>query len=362
MPLPKTKSNFDAAKLVKIETSLEVSNFERVDVSSAAAQADNIMSQTGFKPDRWKAYVDFDIVHCCPAIIGPTQEGIVSTYLPGIVAASHGSLLHQQVNLNHLLKAYSSKEDGDNVPKDRIVGCVVATWFPPKPIEGWKIGDDPKTAPSIRARAVIFKLADGVNRIIGDHQTSRKKQSVSIESITSIGNLGVYLPSRGVDKIQRLDEVDDPAILSALSFDPLKFGKVNGEQGVFVWGMTDPVEFRGVGITPRPAESEAKIIAFDASKIRTEQTPDGGTLIAMAANQVDLELEGREVRFKSTGRVGKIVKVFNDGIAKLPGMGWSMEATIENPVLQIVLPGTSSRPAGVNVLLRMNELADRIVD
>jgi hypothetical protein len=330
---------------VRIETAMQVRNATLFDVGSAAQENDPF-AKLGYAPDRWKAYMDFDIVHCAPAIIGPVQEGFYSTYLPKIAAASHSSLLHQQMNLNHLLKEYS--KDDKEISRDRIVGCVVATWFPDEPVGGWKIGDDAEQAPAIRARAVIFKLADGVNRIIGDHQASRNTQSVSIESITSIDNLGVYLPSRGVDKMAALVDLDkDPELMSALSLDPLSLGKVNGEQAVFVFGIKEPVQFRGVGITPRPAEREAKIISFEAQKPRTS---DGGTLIAMAADLIDQEILGRKVIFRSTGRTGIIDQVWNEGEARLPDMAWRMKATAAEPVVKIKLP--DGRP----VLRRMSEL------
>jgi len=321
-------------ELVRIETPMQVTNARLIDVGSTAAMSeDDPFAKLDMKADRWKAYMDFDIVHCMPAVMGPVQEGFYTTYLPKIAAASHGSLVHQQMNLNHLLKEYST--DDKAISRDRIVGCVVATYFPPEPTGGWKIGDDPEKAPSIRARAVIFKLADGVNRMIGDHQASRNTQSVSIESITPMDNLGIYLPSRGPDRITSLMDVEsDAELMGALGVNPLKLGKVNGEQAVFVFGISDPVDLRGVGITPRPAEREAKIISFKAERT---QTADGGTLIAMAASQVDQELMGRKVTFRSTGRSGVIDKVWNDGVARLQDMSWGIKATQDEPVVRVRL-------------------------
>jgi hypothetical protein len=353
-----------SSEVVRIETPMQVSNARFYDVgSTAAVPEDDPFAKLELKPDRWKAYMDFDIVHCMPAVIGPVQEGFYSTYLPKITAASHGSLLHQQMNLNHLLKQYS--KDDKEISRDRIVGCVVATWFPPEPNGGWKIGDDPEKAPSIRARAVIFKLADGVNRMIGDHQASRSTQSVSVESITTWDNLGIYLPSRGADKITALMDIENDAELMAV-FDPanpLRLGKVNGEQAVFVFGINGPVDFRGVGITPRPAEREAKIITFKAER---SETADGGTLIAMAASMVDQEIMGRKVTFK-TGRTGTIDKLWNEGIARLQDMNWGMKATLEEPVVRVKLGPSRSgdlRPGFSDgarfVLRRMSELKGAI--
>lgn len=331
---------------------MEVENVEFLDVgSTAAASETDPFANLKMQPDRWKAYMDFNIVHTLPAVMGPVQEGFYSAYLPNIVAESHASLLHQQMNLNHLLKEYST--DNKEISNDRIVGCVVATWFPPKPLAGWEIGSEASKAPSIRARAVIFKLANGVNRIIGDHQTSRQKQSISIESITSLENLGVYVPSRGADKITPLLEADkDAEIMAALSFNPLKMATINGEQPAFVFGIKSPVDFRGVGITPRPAEREAKIISFQAQR---SKTADGGTLVAMAAGQIDQELMSRKVTFRS-GRIGVVDQVWSEGEARLKDSYWHIKATAENPVLQILLPDKR------HVLYRMSDLAGAIAD
>lgn len=334
------KSNFkpDGARVVKREMALEVRNVmihqAAADGSFKAGMGDSPFGGLGYTPDRWKAYMEFDICAALPAITGPVSEGFFVGYTPQTLAMSHQSLLHQQVNLNHILKAYES-EDGKKGDKDRIVGCVVATYFPKPPMDGWKIGDDPGAAPAIRGMAVIFKLADGVNRVMGDHQTSRKKQSLSIEAITSLDNIGIYLPGRGADKIVPITAIaeHDP-ILESLELNPMKLGKVNGEQGVFVFGMGRPIELRGVGITPRPAEETAKIVSFDAKK----QEIDGGTMFALAASQVDQELQGRAIKFKSTGRKGVVTKVFTEGKAKLPGYSWGIAATAQDPVLDIELP------------------------
>jgi hypothetical protein len=347
----KDKVTFAPGGLMRRQLALQVSNIKYHDVSFNAEASP--FGELGFAPDKWKGYMEFDLCHSLPAILGPVSEGFFCAYTPQTLAASHASLLHQQINLNHLLKAYSGDAGSGEIAKDRIVGCVVATYFPDAPEGGWPVdmSGDPNAAPSIRALAVIFKLADGVNRVVGDHQTSRKKQSVSIEAITSYDNLGVLLPSRGVEGIQPLLSISDQSILDALSIDPLKLGKVNGEQAVFVYGIGKPVEFRGVGITPRPAEAEAKIISFNANK--EPKKIDGGTLVSMAANMVDQEMIGRTIRF-GTGRMGTIRKVTTEGKARLSGCTWGIAASAEDPVLEIELPRKD------RVIRRMSEVAPRL--
>jgi hypothetical protein len=379
------KSNFAvraglAETVARTEMDFEVRNVVTRDLNpdgSVTASASEPFVNLGYNPDKWKAYMEFDIVHTLPAILGPVSEGFYCCWMPQTVAASHGSLQHQQVNLNHLLRAYASSPM-DKIAKDRIVGCVVATYFPPEPFGGWKIGDDPNTAPCIRACAVIFKLADGVNRVFGDHQASRKKQSVSIEAVTTYNNLGIYLPSRGVNGIVPLMEAGDhPEIAAALSLEPLKLDPIKSgpdgqmEQGAFVYGLNGkPCEFRGVGITPRPAEREAKIISFDASRTLEENAqrptpnaqrsmadvmtaPDGGTLVAMAAEKVDRELIGQTIEFKSR-RIGIVRAVTTEGKAKIPVAKWGIEATAEDPVLDIEMADNR------HVLKRMSEVAGQI--
>ena len=342
-----------AGTIVRQPLALAVTNVAvheaRADGSFEAAAEDSLLAQSGFKPDRWKAYMEFDICHALPVVAGPVAQGFYVGYTPVGLEGSHASLFHQQVNLGHILKAYELEDGVKNPKDDRIVGCTVATRFPKAPPGGWKIGDDPATAPCIRACAVIFKLANGVNRLMGDHQTSRQKQSVSIEAITSYDNLGIYFPSRGPDQIIPLMELEEEAIIEALTLNPLSLAPVNGEQGVFVYGINRPFDLRGVGITPRPAEAEAKIISFAAE---TKEV-NGGTLVAMAASQVDQNLMGARIKF-ATGRTGEVKKVTTEGKARLTGCKWGIEASEADPMLEIILPDKRK------VLRTLSSLAGRM--
>lgn len=315
---------------------MELSNFRMVDVN---AEVSSPFASLGYKPDAWKMYVEFDICHSVPTKIGPVEAMNYVGYFPSTLAVSHASLMHQQFNLGHKLKAYSPKRTGaavegerGDVARDRIIGCIVATSFPQRaPNEGWISPANPKGAPAhIRALAVVFKLAEGVAQIMGAHLTSRVKQSVSIECITNLGNIGIMKPST-LEVFPLLDPPDD--VLGAMSPPAADYllphvGKLNGEQLVVIYGMNGaPVSFRGVGMTPTPAERVAKIVSVAAEECE---------LRAIAAAEVGGELVGQTVTFKS-GRSGKVEKVHTEGEVRLRGSAWSMKATVEEPVLEIRL-------------------------
>ena len=193
----------------------------------------------GFKADAWKAYVTFDICQSLPALAGPVQSGNWVGYFADTLAASHGSLLHQQFNLRHAVKAYNGPVKAGQAPaiaRDRIVGCVVATSFPKAP-RSWMNAQNPDGATGcITACAVIFQLAEGVPKLLGDHLTSRQKQSVSIECITGLDNIGIWQAST-----RTLAPIDAPpdAFLPALAYEDAQgqpypglphVGQLNGEQ------------------------------------------------------------------------------------------------------------------------------------
>ncbi|GEM_PF-1612160 len=339
------KSNFanlGAESLLSRESTLEISGLRMLD---ANAEAGSPFAGLGYKADDYKAYIEFTCCHSLPVVIGPTQEGSYIGMLPDTLSASHASLLHQQVNIRHLLKAYNPEQ----IARDRIIGCVVATWFPKAPLGGWQMPASAEQAPAIKACAVVFKLAEGVPGLLGKHVTSREKQSVSIENITTLNNIGLWLASKP-DVIVPLLDPGDYADAVSIKDNKVSVGKVNGEQAVMVYGLNGrPTSLRGVGVTPRPAERVAKITSVNAEENVTEL--DGGSLHAMAAETHAGTLEGTEVRFR-TGRRGIIREVFTDGIARLGGL--RVSASAENPALRIEMPDRRS------VLCPLKDVAEKL--
>lgn len=309
-------------------------------LSTAAGAEPSPFSALGYTPDLFKCYVEFDICHSFPQITGPTMGGAYLGYHPAVLAGNHEGLRHQWMNLRHETKA----NDPEGKRRDRIVGCIVATHFPQRPHTGWQIPEKPEDAPCIKACAVLFKLAEGMNRVIGDHQTSRQPWSVSIEVDATMDNIGIYLPS--TREIWPLATVPDD-LLDAVSVDPksrnLVVGKARGEQLAFAYGNTGgKLHYRGVGMTPRPAERSARI-----TSIRAE---DGGELFAIAAEQVEEQIIvgafctwGRQYR-------GTISEIKKDGKMCHPHAGWHIEASESDPALKIYLPD------GTLVMKRFSEI------
>ena len=317
------KSNFNSAQRLPLLLDVPVGNLQML--GAADGQASPFAGM--FQPDAYKAYIEFDLYHSFPQVIGPTVQGSFVGYHPAVLAKSHRSLLHQQMNLRHMLKAYNP----NTVTRDRIVGCVVATSFPREPLTGWKIPDSEDSAPCIHCCAVVFKLAEGVADVIGKHQTSRVTQSVSGETWCDIEDIGIYRPS--TREIWSMDTApDDLLAMVSIEDGSLKIGQFNGEQLALAYGCTDrTVSLRGVGVTPRPAESTAEITAVYAEHEHDET-------YAVAAEAVDHSmLAGRVVAWDKGRYCGRVHEVIQSGQASVGGL--SMEAVPENPLLKIMLPG-----------------------
>lgn len=291
--------------------------------------AANPFAQRDDQPDMFKAYVDFEICHTFPQIIGPTMSGAYVGYHPGVLAKNYRGLVHQWMNLRHMTKA----NDPEGKQRDRIVGCIIAASFPPTPPQGWKIPATAAEAPCVTVRAVLFKLAEGMNHIIGAHQTSRQKWSVSIEVDATLDNVGIYLPS--TREIWSLAEVPED-LLEAVTVDKksknLVVGKARGEQLAFAYGIINgKLHFRGVGMTPNPAERTAKITSIMAE--------DGAEMFSIAAEKIEEQLlVGKTCTWDGGRFKGTIQEIKSSGKMQHPQHAWQLEASEENPAVKIYLP------------------------
>jgi len=279
----------------------------------------------GLRPDASKAYVGFEICRALPSIAGPESSGRYFGIHPQVIANSYQSLLHQQTNLGHLLKAYGAT-------RDRIVGTVVGVAFPEKPGRGWQIPESVDQAPIMQVVAVLHKKAEGVDRLIGGHQSAKKPQSVSIEAFST--DLWIYDPEDR--SFTRLAEAPEKFGESVWKDPELGWmaGKFEGRQLAFApGGESGKTDFEGVGYTPTPAEREAKI-----TNIRAEM--ESGMMIAAMAC-ADWE-PGMTVKWtpilagRDAGK-GEVVEVITEG-SHLVG-GRRLEADVAHPLLRVKVRG-----------------------
>lgn len=290
---------------------------------------------TDLKPDDFKAYIRFRIATAFPNVIGPEMHGRYFGFHPQVLVNSYRSLLHQQINLGHMLKSYGAY-------RDRIIGCAVGVAVgnvqrQPKQM----ITDSIETAQYLDVVAVVFKAAEGVRTMLGNHISSHQKQSVSIEAGGPPSTYGVYDPR---DKsIRTLDQAMEewPQAITVHREHGLRIGAVDGVQLAFAGGGQDgAIQFRGVGATPNPAEKRtAKIVDLKA------ELDMGGDMCMAASVRVEEWQPGQPVAWvplvlsgEDAGR-GTVVGVIEEGSVLRHGM--RKTATAHDPLLEIRVSGKS---------------------
>lgn len=277
-------------------------------------------------PDETKAYATFSLARGFPVV---TAYG--TCVHPGTIANSFHSLLHQQVDYDHQLKVNSTKKR--EIANDRIIGGVVDVEFPNAPIGGWKVGRDKEQSPAINGLMSIYKNADKVKTILGEHLAGRHKWTVSMEMGFSMLGSGFVIGDRdkATKKQTALMAEQTPTELSDLGLgyvalmsapdDLLKC--LNMDQGRIVdnWGacpvtlmqggINGETHFKGVGIVRYGAEREAEIsqiLASDPDKLM-DMDVDGDGVLQPFVDAQRAALDG----FETAARVfGTIFKVRSD--------------------------------------------------
>lgn len=246
-----------------------------------------------FEPDDFKAYFRFKLCHSWPSM-AMNQTSVH----PEVLRRSSSSLLHQNINLNHLLRAYNP----DEIAKDRIVGSVVAVALTP---DGWPEGywDEDEVYPlsekitelpeskekalALHCVGVIYKQADGVNRVLGEHLAGRKPWSVSIEAVYDYSQsgwaiedglmreLGLSGSSHTPKEFAKrgysyFPTADAPEAISKhwnrSQSQSRASGKLVGKDFCLLCGGLEGMhQFMGVGLTTTPMELEAQITQMVAS-------------------------------------------------------------------------------------------------
>lgn len=280
------------------------------------------------KADDYKAYVKLNICHSFPQVHGPESSGKFFGFHPQVLANSHRSILHQQVNLNHQLKVYGAY-------RDRIVGTVVGVAFPENR-RGWEIPENPADAPSMEVIAVLHKAAEGVPAWLGGHQSGRAKSQVSIEVSPKLSQCGVFNPQdRSILSLAEAEE----AYPGSITFDD-KTGvgttKWEGVQlGIALGRLNDTISFQGFGYVPRGAEKTARI-----TDIRAEREGDHGTVMIAALAAPEWQ-PGDAVSWPrilgTDAAAGVIREVIYEGTHKRHGH--TLIADPANPLLDIAVKG-----------------------
>ena len=299
---------------------------------AAGAEAASPFAGRGYAPDEHKAYMQFRIGRSFPNVAGPAMSGNYSGMTPTVLERNHGSLVDQQINLEHRIRAY----DPQSIPRDRIIGAVVGTSFPKAPgYQGWAgaaMPATPEEAPEITALAVVWKLAEGVRQFLGDHLSGKKPRSVSIEMRSEWEHLGIYVPSSG--EIHMLLDAPDE-LLAAVTENPkggLKLGKTkSGEQLAWAYGGRDGiVKFHGTGVVERAADRRARIEFIRASLEEAE-------LCCLPTCEVPTMLVDREVILSSavSGANAWIRRVHSEGEVCSRDGGWRITPTPCDPLLEL---------------------------
>lgn len=224
-----------------------------------------------FTPDDTRAYIECRLSHAWPVV----------TYWrnalhPQTVANSYASMIHQKVDLSHLVKSY----DPENITRDRIIGCVVAVEFPPAPAGGWRLAKEVDQAPGVRAVMSVFKQAEGVDRLLGQHQSGRHTWTVSMELSHDRRTGAFVLPAGSWDEAEDRDtpaefreqglqlvpfEKAGEKLLACLprrSGQAVKALNVRGREVPVVYlmgGVGGQVHYEGIGVVQHGAEAQAAI-------------------------------------------------------------------------------------------------------
>jgi hypothetical protein len=125
-----------------------------------------------FTPDDTKAFFIFESAYGFPA-----GESIYSTsFHPNTIAASYKTLLNGSLDYEHRLMVNDPK-----LQNDHFVGSVVAVSFPGNhSAGGWKINE---SSPHITGVGVLWKRAQGMRRILGEHLTGHHQWAVSYDAL-----------------------------------------------------------------------------------------------------------------------------------------------------------------------------------
>lgn len=252
--------------------------------------ADQVLEIGGVKkkPNKYRGYCEFRLGYCFP-VISSYRTSIHS----GTLANSWETMVDQNFNYGHqIARYYKGTEAETRVQNDRIVGAIVGVEFAGgQNPRNFRLGTD-KEPPGLRCVAALFKQAKGMDRILGQHLSSRHEWTVSMEIDYRLEESGVVLmPREGANtKFPKAEaaliEEHTPAEFrqANLSYLPLLaapddlidcFSEELGVWGkpwhghdivTMLGGLDGQIHFKGAGIVQYGAEPTAEIDQLLASK------------------------------------------------------------------------------------------------
>jgi hypothetical protein len=251
------------------------------------------------------------------------------------LANSFRSLLHQQTNLGHMLKAYGGY-------RDRIIGGVVGVAVGNRQARSKQVmAATVEAAQYLDVVAVIYKAAEGVKELLGNHVSARQKQKVSIEVGTTMADLWVFDPRDGSILSMESATEQYPKLISIHKDFGVQIGKVDGVQFGFAAGGTDgSVPFRGVGYTPNPAEKKTALITDLRAACALD---DDACFAALCCPEWEpgQDVGWQPVIYGQDAGAGTVMEIITEGRVTRHRM--SLAASAADPLLDIKVRGKNLR-------------------
>lgn len=227
-----------------------------------------------FTPDDTRGFFQFQLASGFPK--GATVYG--TALHPTVTGNSWPSIMYQNVNYEHRVKAYHPK---DSNIEDRFLGSVVAASYPRAPHQGWKISAASEVVPAISGVASFAKLATAMSQVIGQHKGGRHQWTVSMEVRYDYTKAGFLVALNGSKQIAS----GTPDDIAQAGFEWFPWADAGAElQACFsveknriiknykkrqpwlmMGGLSGEVKFCGVGLVRYGAEPTAKINQMAAS-------------------------------------------------------------------------------------------------
>jgi hypothetical protein len=130
-------------------------------------------------PDEATAYLLCTLSHTIPTFTW-YGEGLA----PDVVRGGWQSILHKPLNREHQMRAHDPK----TIARDRVIGCTVAATCGLRDVH--TLPATMEETQGIDVLACVFKQAEGVPKLLGEHLTARKTYTVSMEVRYFVGQSG----------------------------------------------------------------------------------------------------------------------------------------------------------------------------